>query len=718
VQKRKNPVCGFVTPLEGSEADEHRKPKAIVLEGNYWKRQIEVVIKEYHKWRIYFKKRLSKNNDGGLSSPRKDNITKNVQKWSSEALKDSIAMEEGEPILCDFDDLFSDISDTLFTMMEKTKPWPNAVYTSNADIIQPDLTPLQPNLDGLLDVQGLFTGPHHPHSANSFPEHSHLSNLSTNPFGAVTYTVPAENMLHGNQHPQVDILSDTGFTLTINTAAISNQIFPGSTVSVDSHNATSGSKFQPPAYYEQRQGYLFPDSITAQSPSCCSTMLPEPSSTVISQQEPLPCPRPLQNPKYQSGTDMFPPVTTGSALSPFTQQCSALRLPPAMTLSPSDTGPSSSGTVPSMQLQQVTLPQVQSLRFAPKWEHKSVNPEEESFPSTASSQTQDLMPLLSAEKYEDGPLAQFRHDFVPSPSSCPTSALSEFPGTTLMKQAEHILLEPPAQSSPSYSVPHVYPTAKRLSPSSNCSEKIPSFSLPGHKCGSGKLSLTDPGEQESVTQSPRSTANRKKLQTNKFVTRRIIHISAEQKRRFNIKLGFDTLHSLVTSLDSQPAVKVSKATTLQKTAAYITKLQQEQAQTRKEAQRIREDIEKINAAINIYQQQLPATGVPITQQRFRQMREMFNEYVRERTLCNWKFWIFSFIIRPLFESFNGMVSTSSLDDLYQSALAWLEQHCSLPALRLSVLNSLRQLSTSTSILTDPSLVPEQAIVAMRNPSRS
>lgn len=27
VEKRKNPVCGFVTPLEGSEADAHRKPE-------------------------------------------------------------------------------------------------------------------------------------------------------------------------------------------------------------------------------------------------------------------------------------------------------------------------------------------------------------------------------------------------------------------------------------------------------------------------------------------------------------------------------------------------------------------------------------------------------------------------------------------------------------------------------------------------------------------
>lgn len=33
-------------------------PQAIVLEGSYWKQRIEVVIKEYHKWRIYYKKRV------------------------------------------------------------------------------------------------------------------------------------------------------------------------------------------------------------------------------------------------------------------------------------------------------------------------------------------------------------------------------------------------------------------------------------------------------------------------------------------------------------------------------------------------------------------------------------------------------------------------------------------------------------------------------------
>lgn len=47
------------------------------------------------------------------------------------------------------------------------------------------------------------------------------------------------------------------------------------------------------------------------------------------------------------------------------------------------------------------------------------------------------------------------------------------------------------------------------------------------------------------------------------------------------------------------------------------------------------------------QQQLPDTGVPVTRQRFDHMRRMFDEYVRSRTLQNWKFWIVSFYINLL-----------------------------------------------------------------------
>ncbi|KAH0517109.1 Carbohydrate-responsive element-binding protein [Microtus ochrogaster] len=48
---------------------------AVVLEGNYWKRRIEVVMREYHKWRIYYKKRLRKSSrEGDLLAPKQVSV--------------------------------------------------------------------------------------------------------------------------------------------------------------------------------------------------------------------------------------------------------------------------------------------------------------------------------------------------------------------------------------------------------------------------------------------------------------------------------------------------------------------------------------------------------------------------------------------------------------------------------------------------------------------
>uniref|UniRef100_UPI00398E3FE3 MLX-interacting protein-like n=1 Tax=Pristiophorus japonicus TaxID=55135 RepID=UPI00398E3FE3 len=531
VEKRKNPVCGFITPLEGTEADEHRKPEAIVLEGNYWKRKIEVVIKEYHKWRIYFKKRLHKNQDDDLSSlAKEDIIAKSVEKWSSQILQDSVPMEEGDTILCDLEYLLSDISDTLFTMTQETKPWPNAgevVYTSNADIIQPELAPLQPNLDELMDMQGFFS-PHHPHPATSYPEHSHFSNMSSNPFGAGTLTVPAETMLLDSQHPQADVLLDLGLRLggAIPAAAISNQLLHGSTVPseiIDSRSAMfSGSRFQSPVYYEQGAGYLLPDQ-----PSCiasyCSTMVSAPSAT-ISEQEPPYCSVPLHNSKSIYGTNVCSSLSAHPAPTPFNQHISTLTFPPSMVLSSPATSPLSS-TAPSSDqlvapLQQVSgfaLPKVQSLRSGSRQKHKTVNQEVESssmLPSTVSAQNLDLIQLASAGKQEAGPLPQFSlsHDTVP-PAHCLTSTLSDSPGSIFMKAPQLVLTKPPPQSSISYSVPFIFTKTERLSPGSSCNGKVTS---PVTRGGSGQLSLNDSGEPSSATQSPCSTLSRTRPDTNKL----------------------------------------------------------------------------------------------------------------------------------------------------------------------------------------------------------
>lgn len=36
---------------------------------------------------------------------------------------------------------------------------------------------------------------------------------------------------------------------------------------------------------------------------------------------------------------------------------------------------------------------------------------------------------------------------------------------------------------------------------------------------------------------------------------------------------------------------------------------------------------------------LPANGAPVARQRTSRVKELYSEYVRERTLRNWKFWI-------------------------------------------------------------------------------
>uniref|UniRef100_A0A8C7Z261 MLX interacting protein n=1 Tax=Oryzias sinensis TaxID=183150 RepID=A0A8C7Z261_9TELE len=172
-------------------------------------------------------------------------------------------------------------------------------------------------------------------------------------------------------------------------------------------------------------------------------------------------------------------------------------------------------------------------------------------------------------------------------------------------------------------------------------------------------------------------------------SRRTTHISAEQKRRSNINIGFKTLGNLVPTLKTLS--NVPNATTLQKTVEHISKLQQERQQMQEEIKKLREEIEELNTSISACQEQLPATGVPMRQNRLDHMEERFNDYVQRHTFQNWKFWIFSIIIKPLFESFNSMVTTTSKARLCQTTLQWLDCHCSLPVLRPSKAKYLEKL---------------------------
>lgn len=215
---------------------------------------------------------------------------------------------------------------------------------------------------------------------------------------------------------------------------------------------------------------------------------------------------------------------------------------------------------------------------------------------------------------------------------------------------------------------------------------------------------------QSTSKTTRPKSDEERVQYKEH--RRVCHINAEQKRRCNIKNGFEALHHLLPPMSQNPNMKVSKAALLQKAAEHIRALKCERQQQQEEAEMLKQQIEALNQAISLYQNQLPASGAPVPCQKTNRMKEMFEEYVRQRTFQNWKFWIFSLIIEPLIESYNSNVSTASIDEMCKTILSWLDQHCSLVSLRPGVLNSLRHLSTTTNILSDPSCMPEEATRAV------
>lgn len=81
--------------------------------------------------------------------------------------------------------------------------------------------------------------------------------------------------------------------------------------------------------------------------------------------------------------------------------------------------------------------------------------------------------------------------------------------------------------------------------------------------------------------------------------RRVCHINAEQKRRCNIKNGFDMLNMLIPQINQNPNTKMSKAAMLQKGADYIFQLRSERARIYDERQNLQQQVESLNLAIRL-----------------------------------------------------------------------------------------------------------------------
>ncbi|XP_038619887.1 MLX-interacting protein [Tachyglossus aculeatus] len=744
LEKRKNPVCHFVTPLDGSvEVDEHRRPEAITTEGKYWKRRIEIVIREYHKWRTYFKKRLQKHKDEDLSSLVRDD---DLLLWhkSGDGRDTPVPMEEDA--LLDMDMLMSEFSDTLFSTLSSHQPvaWPNPreiAHLGNADMIQPGLIPLQPNLDFM----------------DTFEPFQDLFSSSRSIFGSMP-AVPASSPPPdpGGPPTQVPILPADGVALPTVNLPDSFIVSPGpATLDLtgrrsSEEGARAGGPFiqpldfsrpEPPLSGSQTFLPVFPAPLLSPSPN--PTPQPPPVIPLVpsagASLSPSTPPAFQLPQKFGVGKSSSVITHTASAAlthdapaAPFSQSQGLLlaaRQPPSAGAPCSLALPSAIGATPvrpcqprltfvhpkTVPLAGVRTKQTPKRVPAPKPETVSLVLKN-AYIAPVQPRAVIVTPVPLKREGMLTPTMPQPNVVIASGGFARAPSVTEFHSTILVDQAPH------AAGSQTATVPQLFSPGTMQDalvkgeqiPKPGGSPQVTSPASSRDCQNSGQGSPCAP-EQSPSPQSPQNSCSGKSTSDPHvavFKNRKMKHISAEQKRRFNIKIAFSTLNSLVSSNSKSASHVSTNAITLQKTVEYIAKLQQERSQMQEEARRLREEVEELNSIIIACQQQLPATGVSVTRHRFDHMRDMFDEYVKSRTLQNWKFWIFSIIIKPLFESFNGMVSTSSLGELHQTVLSWVDQHCSLPILRPMVLNTLLQLNTMTSILTDPSRLPEQASEAV------
>lgn len=825
IRKKRMTVCQFAL-----DVDIHNKPEAIVLEGKYWKRQMEAVTAEYKKWRIYYRNKICGKNilesDSNLFDLDGMDLSRNNSGMP-------LSFEDG-----DFSE-FMDFTDVLFTsLMNAPQPFafPNpreiARGTGNSDFIQPGLIQLQPNLDDFMDIveplQEMLAGRGLP----SVPEEDLLpevvgsgQNLAAAPTTSAT-TAPTTTTT-GLQYPS----SPTTTTFLPSPTHQQQQYRPAIHHHHHHHQDVQQQQQQQVREPTQQQQQLV--AVPSQSPPVYPAtvplqQLPQPTTPPQLQQAHTP-PLPRTFLRSQSQQELG---AGQAAAAPHHDAFAVPKLLPrrrSHSSGGSSNGSGSSGTglvgspslIPHQMISTLTLPNPAPAHMPPCLP----NPAPAHMPTTtlphiapapappipvslmapapviasvqatnSSTNSALLAQLLTSAPYQvnssnsspsgsstgqtlvttnhiaalksegdsikttslvipgvitGSPYQVASSSGSPSGSSAGQTMVTTSHLTSLKNESDGVkatsLVIPGVitgcaspttscitNSNTVYTLSsdgcNVKPvtaslimppiTLSAVTPSSlktqTFSQSFPPWSSP---CSPTHLIKQSPPHPEptsphmvSMPSPPHNKAFRPKSDTERVQYkehRRVCHINAEQKRRSNLKNNFDIMHQLIPSISQNANAKISKAVMLQKGAEYIQQLKSERQQLTEESEKLRTQIENLSCEISNAQAQLPATGAPMTHARYSKLKEMFGAYVRERTLSNWKFWIFSLITEPLLESYNSSVSTGSLDDLCRSSLAWLDQQCSLNTLRPLVSSSMRKLSTTTNVLANPENLPEE-----------
>ncbi|XP_041354675.1 carbohydrate-responsive element-binding protein-like [Gigantopelta aegis] len=191
--------------------------------------------------------------------------------------------------------------------------------------------------------------------------------------------------------------------------------------------------------------------------------------------------------------------------------------------------------------------------------------------------------------------------------------------------------------------------------------------------------------------------------------KRPAHKRAEVKRRGKIKTKIDDLKEILPLMQNQ---RKSETVILNRAAEFCRQLKMDMGRHGKEREFLRAEIVALGAEIDNFQKELPAVGIEAGPHDTKTMEERYTEYMRREVKKNWKFWIFSFIARPLFDAYNKSVSTSTMRDFLATIGQWTRNTLGLLNLRSVVMKGVLRISMETDVMANPGRLPQEAMAAV------
>ena len=92
------------------------------------------------------------------------------------------------------------------------------------------------------------------------------------------------------------------------------------------------------------------------------------------------------------------------------------------------------------------------------------------------------------------------------------------------------------------------------------------------------------------------------------------------------------------------------------------------------------------------------------------LQSFLSKHIAHSTGINWKYWAFSVLMKPHFDSYAESVSgTATSKEMEHKIHRWLEDKCSQLQLRQSTVTSLKAISVQTDIIDEPRKFPQDAL---------